>query len=437
MCCLCLSYPDLINVLPVKFNLNINLFISTRDATIEMTKSKKRQQRKHKKHYRTSRKKLIKRGRKGQTGGNVSRFLPDVKLVNMIPQRSVAFVLAHGCILGNEAAGLRIARRFVLPNNVNIITLASLKKYIDTPPHTFKSGFRVPDKLTKYISQISDNLFEHDNMGSNPTSEFRQRCQKYFSKYFTPYIDPDKQTPGLFDIQNPDGFLHVRNHIYPSEIHDTIVDKWDRGSISIFSNGKSVKFDSYETLGGQHSLLKFMPISVLLCYLFGKEEMQEIITLPHLTVILHTCRNYCNKDDGVTDDMVYSAAADAHATSHVMLGLTLSPGDEVLITGTSNLDLNTRTGVVEERTADGRYGVRISGEPPKSFVMADLRKIVRMSMAPPPPPDTVVLYRLNTDRNKTSSGKIIRMSSDEVLIIQDCYSYEHVEIPNDDVYLIL
>jgi hypothetical protein len=225
----------------------------------------------------------------------------------------------------------------------------------------------------------------------------------------------------------------VRNHIYPSEIHDAIVDKWDMGSISIFSNGKSVKFDSYETLSGQHSLLKFMPISVLLCYLFGKEEMQEIITLPHLTVILHTCRNYCNKDDGVTDDMVYSAAADAHATSHV---ITLSPGDEVLITGTSNLDLNTRTGVVEERTANGRYGVRISGEPPKSFAMANLRKIVRMSMARPPPPDTVVLYRLNTDRNKTSSGKIIRMSSDEVLIIQDCYSYEHVEIPNDDVYLI-
>jgi len=260
----------------------------------------------------------------------------------------------------------------------------------------------------------------------------------YFSKYFT-HLDPDKKNPGLFDIQNPDGILHVRNHIYPSEINDALVGSWERGgSISIFSNGESVKFDSYETLSGQHSLLELMPISVLLCYLFGKEEMQEIITLPHLTVILHTCRQYCNEADvtSVTDDTVYSAAADAHAARHVMLGLTLSPGDEVLITGTSNLDLNTRIGVVEERTANEHYGVRISEQPPKSFAMANLRKIVRMSMASPPPPDTVVLYRLNTDRNKTSSGKIIRMSSDEVLIIQDCYSYEHVAIPNDDVYII-
>jgi len=403
-----------------------------------MTKSKKRQQSKHKKHYRISRKKLIKRGRKGQTGGNVSRFLPDVRLVNMIPQRSVAFVLAHGCILGTEAAGMRVARRFVLPNNVNIITLASLNKYIDTP--RLKSGFRVEDELTDDISQNSDNLFEHDNMGSNPTSGFKQYCQMYFSKYFT-HLDPDKKNPGLFDIQNPDGILHVRNHIYPSEINDALVGSWERGgSISIFSNGESVKFDSYETLSGQHSLLELMPISVLLCYLFGKEEMQEIITLPHLTVILHTCRQYCNEADvtSVTDDTVYSAAADAHAARHVMLGLTLSPGDEVLITGTSNLDLNTRIGVVEERTANEHYGVRISEQPPKSFAMANLRKIVRMSMASPPPPDTVVLYRLNTDRNKTSSGKV--STADTLLpgtvLIQDCYSYEHVAIPNDDVYII-
>ena len=407
-----------------------------------MTKSKKRQC-KHKKHYRISRKKLIKKGRKGQTGGNVSRFLPNVRLVNMIPQRSVAFIAAHGCILGTEAAGMRVARRFVLPNNVNIITLASLNKYIEAP--RMKSGFQVHDELTDYISQNGDNLFEHANMGSNPTAEFKQYCQMYLSKHFA-YLDPDKKTPGLFDIQNPDGILHVRNHIYPSEINEALVLVGNSpnapnatGAISIFSNGKSVKFDRYETLSGQHSRFEVIPISMLLCYLFGKEEMQEIITLPHLTVVLHTCREYCNEADvtSVTDDTVYSAAADAHVASHVMLGLTLSPGDEVLITGTSNLDLNTRIGVVESLISDkGRYGVRISGQPARSFAMANLRKIVRISMAPPPPPGTVVLYRLNADRDKTSSGKIIRMSSDEVLIIQDCYSYEHVEIPNDDVYLI-
>lgn len=367
----------------------------------------------------------------------MSRFLPGVRLVNMIPQRSIAFVAAHGCILGTEAAGMRVARRFVLPNNVNVITLTTLNKIISTP--SLKSGFKTQDKFTDYISQKSDKLFEHDNMGSKPTSEFRQYCQMYLSEYFAKR-DPDKKNPGLFDIQNPDGILHVRNHIYPSEINDALVGQYHTvgGAISIFSNGKSVKFDSYETRSGQHSRLENMPISVLLCYLFGKEEMQEIITLPHLTVVLHTCRKYCDQADvtSVSDDTVYSAAADAHAASHVRLGLTLSPGDEVLITGTSNLDLNTRTGVVEERTANGRYGVRIGGQPARSFAMANLRKIVRISMAPPP--DTVVLYRLNTDRDKTSTGKVSTAGtpSPNTVLIQDCYSSEHVEIPNDDVYLI-
>jgi hypothetical protein len=400
-----------------------------------MTKSKKRQC-KHKKHYRISRKKLIKKGRKGQTGGIVSRFLRNVRLVNMVDQRSVAFVLAHGCILGAVAAGMQVPRRFVLPNNVNIITLTALNKTISK--RSLK-GYESEDRLTHYISQNHD-MFEHDNMGSTPTEHFRSYCESYLREHFQ-YMDPDRKNPALFDIRNPDGVLYVRNHIYPSEINDALVTDYHEvnGAISIYNKGKLVKkITEYNTSDGKTLPLGKMPVSVMLCYLFGKEDMQEIITLPHLTMVLHTCREYCLETDvtSIIDDTVYSAAADAHALSHVMHGLTLSRGDEVLITGTSNLDLNTRIGVVEERTANGRYGIRIGSEPPKSFAMANLRKIVRMSA--PPPPDTVVLYRLNTDRNKTSTGKIrtSHILPLNTVLIRDCYSGGFVPIPNDDVYLI-
>jgi hypothetical protein len=288
-------------------------------------------------------------------------------------------------------------------------------------------------------------MFEHDNMGSIPTEHFRSYCEAYLREHFQ-YKDPDRQNPALFDIRNPNGVLYVRNHIYPSEINDALVTDYHEvnGAISIYTKGKLVKrITEYDTSDGKTLPLGKMPVSAILCYLFGKEDMQEIITLPHLTMVLHTCREYCLEadDTSIIDDTVYSAAADARVLSHVMHGLTLSPGDEVLITGTSNLDLNTQIGLVEERTANGRYGVKVGSAPAKSFAMANLIKIVRISMVvPPPPPDTVVLYRMPTDRDKTSTGKIstsiwITPPSGTVLI-RDCYSDGFHAIPNDEVYLI-
>jgi hypothetical protein len=398
-----------------------------------MTKSKKRQHRK--KHYRISRRKLIKKGRKRQTGGDVRRFLRNVRLVNMIPQRSIAFVDAHGCILGTVADKIGVPRRFVLPNNVNIITMTALNKNVEDVACKLLS-YDSKDKLKSYISNSA--MFQHDNMGSKPTDDFKIYCRAHLRTMYP------GEPPALYEIENPEGILHVRNHIYPSEINDAFVSNIHTikdGGISIYSKGVLVtKVASYDTVDGQNLPLDNMPISVLLCYLFGKQEMQEIITLPYLTILLDTCRTYCDKSDvdSVTDDTVYSALADAQAVSHVKLGLTLSPDDEVLITGTSNLDVNTRIGVVKELIANGRYGVSIDGAM-ASYAMVNLRKIVRMSMAAPPPhEDTVVLYRLNADRNKTSSGKLITRDTPRpgTVLIEDCYSYRYFEIPNDDVYLI-
>ena len=412
--------------------LNYCVFIYAPATTIEMIKSKKRQQHKHKKYYRISRKKLIKKGRKRQTGGDVSRFLRNVRLVNMIPQRSIAFVDAHGCILGAVADMIGVPRRFVLPNNVNIITLTTLNKNVaDVKCETL--SYDSKDKLKSYISKNA--MFQHDNMGSKPTDEFKKYCRAHLRTMYP------RKDPALYEIENPEGILHVRNHIYPSEINDALVSDIHTikdGGISIYSKGELVtKVAAYETVGGEKLQLDDMPISVLLCYLFGKQEMQEIITLPYLTILLDTCRTYCDKSDvdSVSDDTVYSASADAHVIMHNS-HVDLLIGNEVLITGTADLDLNTRIGVVESLIPDkGRYGVKVGSAPAKSIAQVNLRKIVRMSA---PPPDTVVLYRLNTDRDKTSTGKVSTVGTPPpgAVLIQDCYSYGYHAIPNDDVYLI-
>ena len=176
--------------------------------------------------------------------------------------------------------------------------------------------------------------------------------------------------------------------------------------IEIISDDRNInidipKFRTYDSISGnKQEFRKKLLLSEIICYLFGVRSLSETLKLPHLTIILHTCRSYCDKsfveaagyDDVDPSDQVFSRAADDDSESFTS-NTRYNLNDIVLITGT-DLGLNnsiigkiieknilisrvTITGLVSRRELNdsigyidlkigvnqkGRWGVTLSGE---------------------------------------------------------------------------
>jgi hypothetical protein len=317
--------------------------------------------------------------KKNQKGGlrRCNLAIDDVKLENMIVKPSTAMVHVHGCIIGKRfvedilstSNETFIKSTFTLPHNVNIITCSVLNKSVE---HEVKFEFsRSSVCSSTSVGEITDfiktgkKFFENNNMGNMLTSD----CIEFFKKYIEKHAKGHNP-----DITNPNGYLHLRNHIYPSDINESFLGHFeDFHGIEIISNDRIHRIDKnrfrqYISMSGnRRDFSNRLLLSELLCYLFGVKTLSETLNLPHLTIILHSCRSYCDehlvrsslnpsspnpdvdpssqKHIADPSDEVYSRAADSDSASFSENN-NYELNDIVLISGTDNININSLVGEI-------------------------------------------------------------------------------------------
>ena len=310
---------------------------------------------------------------KKQKGGlrRCNLAIDDVKLQNMIEKQSTAMVHLHGCIIGEKYVNEILRRNnetfikstFTIPNNVNIITFSTLNKRILSFSNSGCTTTSVNEITNDFIKK-GKKFFKNNNMSNILTSD----CIEYFKKYI------DKNFKGQNnDITDPNAFLHLRNHIYPSDMNESLLggNLESFQGIEIISNDRNIKVDipksrEYNSILGGKKIFNYqLLLSEVICYLFGVKTLSETLKLPHLTIILYSCRGYCDRklvksalkhdvdpdvdvdvdlDPDVDSDVdpfvdpsdhVFSLTADLDSESYE-LNNKYELDDMVLITGTDN-----------------------------------------------------------------------------------------------------
>jgi hypothetical protein len=310
---------------------------------------------------------------KNQKGGlrRCELAINDVKLRNMINQPSTAMVHVHGCIIGKKYVEDILSRRnesfikstFTIPNNVNIITCSTLNKNISSisdPTCTITSVNDITDRFIKN----GYKFFEKNNMSNRPTTV----CIDFFRSYIANHFPKEKNV----DITDPNAPIHLRNHIYPSDMNQSQLGPFESyHGIEIISNNRSIKMDlpkfrSYDSISGGKKNFEMLLTSELICYLFGVSSLSQTLNLPHLTIILYSCRGYCNTKlvqpvlihNVDPSDDVFSKTADFDNESFIMND-NYELNDMVLITGTNIIDINSLVGkIISKNIFTGKVTIK-------------------------------------------------------------------------------